>query len=136
MPCDECEESANELPQSPQALIRKALNKEFQKSHSEYKFLADYEDLAFMTKQTREGTDWFHIRKWAIGWKAEMEQEDIDRDVFELARQYMSLSGLRKVPDHVAHPDDIALFNQDSMFPSDNGKVITTLYVCPMRHLC
>ena len=48
----------------------------------------------------------------------------------------MNLSGLRKVPDHAAHADDIALFNQDSMFPSDNGKVIPTIYVCPMRHLC
>jgi hypothetical protein len=35
----------------------------------------------------------------------------------------MNLSGLRKVPDHVALLDDIALFNQDSMFPSENGKL-------------
>ena len=139
MPFDDCEESANERdvlsPQSPQALIQKALNKQSPKSRSNYKFLADYEDLAFMMKQTREGTDWY-IRKWAIGRMAEMEQEDIDREVLDLAQQYMSLSGLRKVPDHVAHPDDIALFNQDSMFPSENGKVIHTVYVCPMRHLC
>ena len=64
MPIDDCEESANERdvlsPQSPQALIQKALNKKSPKSHSNYKFLADYEDLAFMTKQTTEGTDWFH----------------------------------------------------------------------------
>ena len=104
MPFNDCEESANERdvlsPQSPQALIQKALNKKSSKSRSNYKFLADYEDLTFMTKQTRKGTDWYHIRKWAIGRKAEMEQEDIDRDVFDLARQYMSLSGLRKVPDH------------------------------------
>ena len=140
MPIDDCEESANERdvlsPQSPQALIQKALNKKSPKSRSNYRFMADYEDLTLMVKQRREGTDWYHIRKWAIGRKAEMEQEDIDRDVFDLARQYMSLSGLRKVPDHVAHPDDIALFNQDSMFPSENGKVIHTVYVCPMRHLC
>ena len=89
-----------------------------------------------MTKQTREGTDWYHIRKWSIGRKATMEQEDIDREFFELARQFMSLSGLMKVPDHVAHPDDIALWKQDSMFPSNHGKHITILYVCPMRHLC
>ena len=108
MPSDECGELTNvrdvQSPQSPQALIQKVLNKKSPKFHSNYKFLADYEDLAFMTKQTREGTDWYHIRKWAIGRKAEMEQDDIDRDVFDLARQFMSLSGLRKVSDHVCCP--------------------------------
>ena len=89
-----------------------------------------------MAKQTREGTDWYHIRKWAIGRKAEMEQEDIDREFFELARQYMFLSGLMKVPDHVAFPNDIALWKRDSEFPWFHGKYITRLYVCPMRHLC
>jgi hypothetical protein len=140
MPSDECEELAIERdvqsPPSPQALIQKALNKKSPKSHSNYRFLADYEDLTLMAKRRTEGTDWYHIRKWAIGAKAEMEQEDIDSEFFDLARQYMSLSGLRKVPDHVALPDDIALWNQDSMFPSQNGKVIHTVYVCPMRHLC
>ena len=71
-----------------------------------------------MVKRRTEGTDWFHIRKWAIGAKAEMEQEDIDREFFDLALQYMSLSGLRKVPDHVALPDDVALWKLDSEFPS------------------
>ena len=109
MPIDDCEELANERdalsPQSPQALIQKALNKKSPKSRSNYRFLADYEDLTtLMAKQRREGTDWYHIRKWAIGRKAEMEQEDIDRDVFDLARQFMSLSGLRKVPDNVCCP--------------------------------
>ena len=49
MPIDECEESANERdvqsPQSPQALIQKALNKKSPKPHSNYRVLADYEDL-------------------------------------------------------------------------------------------
>ena len=83
--------------QSPQALLLKALNKKSPKSHSNYKFFANYEDLDFMAKQRREGTDWYHIKKCAIGRKAEMEQEDIDRDVFDLARQFMYLSGLMKV---------------------------------------
>ena len=79
--------------------------------------MADYDDLTLMAKQRREGKDWYHIRKWAIGAKAEMEQEDIDREFFDVARQCMSLSGLRKVPDHVALPDDIALWKRDSEFP-------------------
>ena len=98
--------------------------------------MTDYEDLTLMAKRRTEGTDWYHIRIWAIGAKAEMEQEDIDREFFNLALQYMSLSGLRKVPDHVALPEDIALWKQDSVFPSNHGILITILYVCPMRHLC
>ena len=138
MPSDEGEESANERgiqsAQSPQALIQKALNKKSPKSHSNYLFLADYEDLTLMAKKRTEGTDWFHIRKWAIGAKVEMKQEDIDREFFDLARQCMSLSGLRKVPNHVALPDDVALWKLDSEFPSFHGKHISN--VCPMRHLC
>ena len=57
MPCDECEELANQLPQSPQALIQKALNKESPKSHSKQRFLADYEDLTLMAKRILDGTD-------------------------------------------------------------------------------
>ena len=140
IPSDEGEESANERyvlsPQSPQGLIQKALNKKSPKSRSNYLFLADYEALTLMAKRRTEGTDWYHIRKWAIGRKAEMEQEDIDRDVFDLAQQFMFLSGLRKVLDHVALPDDIALWKKDGEFPSLHGKHFTILYVCPMRHLC
>ena len=66
MPSDEDEESANERdvlsPQSPQALIQKALNKKSPISHSNYLFLADYEDHTLMAKRRTEGTDWFHIR--------------------------------------------------------------------------
>ena len=77
MSSDECEELANERdvqsPQSPQALVQKALNKKSPKAHSNYRFLADYEDLTLMAKRRTEGTDWYHIRKWAIGAKAEVE---------------------------------------------------------------
>ena len=65
-----------------------------------------------------------------------MEQEGIDREFFELARQHKSFSGLMKVPDHVALPDDVALWKLDSEFPSFYAKHLTRQYACPMRHLC
>ena len=80
-----------------------------------------------MAKRRADGTEWFHIRKWVTGAKAEMEQEDIDREFFEFVRQYMSLSGLRKVLDHVALPDDVALWKRDSESPSFHGKYLTRL---------
>ena len=67
MPSDECEELANDRDvqsaQSPQALIQKALNKKSPKSLSNYRFLADYEDLTLMAKRRMEGMNWYRIRK-------------------------------------------------------------------------
>ncbi len=79
--------------------------------------MADYDDLSLLVKWIADGTDRMHIRKWVTGAKTKMEQEDIDREFFELALQNMSLSGLMKVPDHVALPDDVALWKLHSKFP-------------------
>ncbi len=50
------------------------------------------------------------INKWTNGERATAEQEDIDRELFELARDYMSASGLKKIPGHVAKDTDVALW--------------------------
>ena len=97
--------------------------------------MADFDDLSLLAKRKADGTDWMHIRKWVTCAKA-MEQEDIDKEFFKLVRQYMSLSGLEKVPDHVALTDNVALWKLDSEFPSFHGKHYTRQYACPMRHLC
>jgi hypothetical protein len=41
-------------------------------------------------------------QRWVTGEKAEMGQEDIDRELFELACEWMAVSKLRKLPGHVA----------------------------------
>jgi hypothetical protein len=45
---------------------------------------------------------WTLMKRWVTGEKAEMDQEDIDRELFELAREWMAVSKLWKLPDHVA----------------------------------
>ena len=50
------------------------------------------------------------IKKWVTGERATEEQEDIDRAIFELAREFMSASGLKKIPGHVGKGTDFALW--------------------------
>jgi hypothetical protein len=50
------------------------------------------------------------MKRWVTGQKEEMEQYDIDRELFELAREWMSVAKLRTLPSHVAKESDAALW--------------------------
>ncbi len=50
------------------------------------------------------------MKRWVTGEKAEMEQDDIDRELFELACECMAVSMLRKLPGHLAKETDVALW--------------------------
>ncbi len=39
-----------------------------------------------------------------------MDQDDIDRELFELAREWMEVSKLKKLPGHVAKETDVSLW--------------------------
>jgi hypothetical protein len=56
--------------------------------------------------------EWTLMKRWVTGEKAEVEQEDIDRELFELAREWMAVSKLRKLPGHVAKETNVALLKQ------------------------
>ncbi len=51
------------------------------------------------------------IKRWVTGpgEQAEMDQDDIDRDLFELAREWMEVSKPKKLPGHVAKEPDVSL---------------------------
>jgi hypothetical protein len=68
------------------------------------------------------------------GQKAEMKQEDIDRELFELARECMSVSKLRKIPGHVAKDTYVALCKQFREYPKQKGVILVQLFRCPLRH--
>ncbi len=81
--------------------------------------------------------DWTLKKRWVTGEKAEMEQEDIDRELFELARGWMSVSKLsRKLPCHVAKETDVALWKQFHEYPKHKGAILVLLFRCPLRHRC
>jgi hypothetical protein len=52
------------------------------------------------------------MKRWVTGKKAEMEQEDIDRELLELARELLSAFKLRKRPGHVDMKTGVALWRQ------------------------
>jgi hypothetical protein len=41
-----------------------------------------------------------------------MDSEDIERELFKLARDWMSQSKLKKLPGHQAKPTDVSLWKQ------------------------
>ncbi len=65
-----------------------------------------------------------------------MVQEDIDNEIRELARNYMSDSKLYQLPDHVKEDTDISLWKTTCELRKDNGSTLVRLFMCPMRYQC
>ena len=68
------------------------------------------------------------MKHWVTGEKAEMGQEDIDRELFELAREGTAVSMLRKLPGHVAKETDVALWKQVRDYPKHKGSIPVRLF--------
>ncbi len=80
--------------------------------------------------------EWTLMKQWVTGQKAEMEQEDIDRELFELAREWMAVSKLRKIPCHVANETNVALWKQFREYPKQKGAILVRLFRCPLSYQC
>jgi hypothetical protein len=76
------------------------------------------------------------MKRWVTGEKAEMDSEDIERELFELAREWMSLSTLKKLPDHQSKPTDVSLWKQFREYNSKKGSALIRLFRCPLHHRC
>jgi hypothetical protein len=76
------------------------------------------------------------IKRWVTGEQAEMDQDDNDRDSFELAREWMKVSKLKKLPAHVAKETYVALCKQFREYPKQKDAILVLLFRCPLRHQC
>jgi hypothetical protein len=80
------------------------------------------------------------MKQWVTGQKADMEQEDIDRELFELAREWMAVSKLRKIPVHVAKETDVSPWKQFRRnfreHPKQKGAILVRLFQCRLKHHC
>ena len=76
------------------------------------------------------------IKRWVTGEKAEMDSEDIEREVFELARDWMSLPKLKKLPGHQSKPTDVSLWKQFREYKVQKGTIRIRLFRCPLNHRC
>jgi hypothetical protein len=50
-----------------------------------------------MERQRKLRESWTMIKRWVTGKQSEMDQDDIDRELFELARDWMEVSKLKKL---------------------------------------
>jgi hypothetical protein len=76
------------------------------------------------------------MKRWVTGEKAEMESENIERELFELARDWMSQFKLKKLPGHQSKPTVVALWKQFSEYKSKKGSILVRLFRCPLHHRC
>jgi hypothetical protein len=65
-----------------------------------------------------------------------MEPKDIDRELFEFARDWMSASKLKKLSGHVERDTDGALWKQFRDYAPKKGSIRVRLFRCPLRNPC
>ncbi len=90
------------------------------------------EPQSAMSKRKWNGREsWKMIKRWVTGEQAEMDQDDIDRELFELARDWMEVS---KLSCHVAKETDVALCKQFREYPKQKGAILVQFFRCTLRH--
>ena len=83
------------------------------------------EPQSLMSKQKWNGREsWTMIKRLVTGEQAEMDQDDIDRELFELARDWMEVSKLKKLTGHFAKETDVALYKQFREYPKQKGVIL------------
>ena len=73
------------------------------------------------------------VKTWVTGDRAVMESEDIEREIFELARDFMSASKLKKLPGHNAKPTDVTLWKQYRDYKTVR-RIYFRCFRCPLCH--
>ncbi len=86
-------------------------------------------------KRKRARLEYVLIKEWVTGEKAVMDDEDIEHEMFNAARDYMSASLLRKVPNHFSKPTDYYLWKLVRDWTTKRG-VRNRFFRCPMRFRC
>jgi hypothetical protein len=81
-------------------------------------------------------TEFVLVKKWTTGETASQQQEYIDRELFELARDFMSSSGLKKVHGHVGKETDLALWKLHREYWRGGKRHHIRVFHCPMAYRC
>ena len=93
------------------------------------------EPQSVMSKRKWNGRAlWTMMKRWVTGETAVMEQEDIDRELFELARQWMEVSKLKKLPCHIAKTTDVSLWKQYQDRVKKKSGIRIRSFRCPLKH--
>jgi hypothetical protein len=96
------------------------------------------EDVTPSKKRLKwNGRAWITLlKRWVTGKRAEMEEEDMNREMYELALNWMAESKLRKLSGHISKDTDLTLWKQFGEYTKERNTVLVRLFHCPMRHSC
>ena len=83
-----------------------------------------------------DGSEYVLMKTWVTGEKAVMEEEDIQMEIFDLARAWINDSLLFKVPGQVEGEFDVALWKCFRSYRTRSGSHSFRLFHCPMHYLC
>ena len=87
-------------------------------------------------KRERVIAEYELVKRWVIGERAVLAEDDIERELFEEARESMHLSGLKKLPCHKGLDTDLHLWKKASAGHTTRTGMAYTIYRCPLRHRC
>ena len=75
------------------------------------------------------------VKRWVTGERAELDDDKINSELEDLMREYMELSGQRKVFGHRNNPTDKGLWKLGSTHTDKRGTKYD-VYRCPLRSRC
>ncbi len=94
------------------------------------------EEPAAPKKRTHVLVQYVLVKQWVTGKQAEMDDEDIENQLFEEARELMQLSGRKKHPGHNGLSTDLHLWKKAGGDHTTRAGITYTIHRCPMRHQC
>ncbi len=87
-------------------------------------------------KRKRVIAEYELVKRWVTRERAVEPEEDIERELFEEARELMHLSRLKKLPGHKGLDTDLHLWKKASAGHKTRTGMSYTIYCCPLRHWC
>ena len=107
MPCHDCEVEMNtpslDAPRTPtKSTGNDGAGADNHNASTESENSSDSDLPPAKQKTRRARLEYVLIKEWVTGEKAAMDDEDIDNEMFNEAREYMSALLLRKLPVHVS----------------------------------
>jgi hypothetical protein len=87
-------------------------------------------------KRKRVVAEYEQVKRWVTGKRAVLPEEDIERELFEEARELMHHSRLKKLPGHKGFDTDLHLRKKASAGHKTRTGMSYTINRCPWWHRC
>ena len=89
------------------------------------------------SKNKRKGDlTWSMMQGWETGEEAELTLEEIDKEIYELARKRMAVTELKPPPHDAKDSSDIAMWKLIREKCKNGEATLVRLYQCPMCNQC